>query len=192
MDFPVLATALDQLTRVAAAVTDDQLDAPTPCGDWTVAQVLYHAAGDQHAWASFVGAGALPTYDPFSPPHRLETGVEETVGSAVAAAFSAWATVDPASESVPTPLPPLPAAPAPLAAAACALDAAVHAWDLAVATGQPSPLTDELAVQLLPAARLIAEPLRGFAFAAALPEADGADATGTLLRYLGRDPRWAR
>jgi uncharacterized protein (TIGR03086 family) len=192
MSFPVLAAALDQLTRVATAVTDDQLDAPTPCGDWTVAQVLYHAAGDQHAWASFVGAGALPSYDPFSPPHRLETGADETVNSAVAAASSAWATVDPTSESVPTPLPPIPTAPATLAAAACALDAAVHAWDVAVATGQPSPLTDELAVQLMPAARLIAEPLRGFAFAPALPDADGDDPIATLLRYLGRDPHWAR
>jgi uncharacterized protein (TIGR03086 family) len=192
MNFPVLATALDQLARVAAAVTDDQLDAPTPCGDWTVAQVAYHAAGDQRAWASFVGAGVLPSYDPFSPPARLETGVKETISSAVAAASSAWATVDPASELVPTPLPPLPTAPAPLAAAACALDAAVHAWDLAVATGQPSPLTDDLAVQLMPAARLIAEPLRGFAFATALPETDGDGATATLLRYLGRDPQWAR
>ncbi|MGI5151672.1 hypothetical protein ACQEVC_35830 [Plantactinospora sp. CA-294935] len=32
-----------------------------------------------------------------------------------------------------------------LAAAACALDAAVHAWDIAVVTGQPTPLTVALA-----------------------------------------------
>jgi hypothetical protein len=44
----------------------------------------------------------------------------------------------------------------------------------------------------MPAARLIAEPLRGFAFAPALPDADGDDPIATLLRYLGRDPHWAR
>jgi hypothetical protein len=53
--------------------------------------------------------------------------------------------VDPANEAAPTPFPPVPQLPAQLAAAACALDAAVHAWDIAVATGQPSPLTAELA-----------------------------------------------
>jgi hypothetical protein len=31
--------------------------------------------------------------------------------------------------------------PAPVGAAACALDTAVHARDIAVVTGQPSPLT---------------------------------------------------
>jgi hypothetical protein len=77
-----------------------------------------------------------------------------------------------------------------LAAAACALDAAVHAWDVAVATGQPSPLTATLAEDLLPAARATADPLRGFAYAAALPVEAGDDPAAVLLRYLGRDPQW--
>jgi phosphoglycolate phosphatase-like HAD superfamily hydrolase len=99
--------------------------------------------------------------------------------------------VDPANEAAPTPFPPVPQLPAQLAAAACALDAAVHAWDIAVATGQPSPLTAELAEQLLPAAHATADSLRGFAYAAALPEQPGNDAVAALSRYLGRDPNWA-
>jgi hypothetical protein len=43
----------------------------------------------------------------------------------------------------------------PSAAGACTLDAAVHAWDIAVATGQPSPLPDELAEALLAVAKEI-------------------------------------
>jgi CO/xanthine dehydrogenase FAD-binding subunit len=77
-----------------------------------------------------------------------------------------------------------------LAAAACALDAAVHAWDVAVAIGQPSPLTAALAEQLMPAARATAEPLRGFAYAPALPARPSDDAAAALLRYLGRNPHW--
>ena len=70
---------------------------------------------------------------------------------------------------MPTPLP-QGALPAATAAAACALDAAVHAWDIAVALGQPGALPDGLAARLLPAARSIVEPLRQFgAYAAALP-----------------------
>jgi hypothetical protein len=104
---------------------------------------------------------------------------------------TAWADVDPAAQTLPTPLPPTPAMAPKLAAAACALDAAIHAWDVAVATGQPSPLTSDLASQLDPAARVTAEPLRGFAYAAALPAQPGDDPAAALLRYLGRDPRWA-
>ncbi|GIJ49648.1 hypothetical protein Val02_65340 [Virgisporangium aliadipatigenens] len=193
MTFPVLSTALDALRRVATgAVAADRLDDPTPCAEWTVAQVLFHAAGDQHAWASVVGGGAspLPSYNPFDPPRRLDGGVENTVAKAIEAATGAWAGVDPAAASVSTPLPPTPELAPELAAAACALDAAVHAWDVAVATGQPTPLSAALAEQLMPAARATAEPLRGFAYAAALPARDGDDAADALLRYLGRDPRW--
>jgi hypothetical protein len=100
--------------------------------------------------------------------------------------------VDPAAESVRTPLPPTPSLPPNVAAAACALDAAIHAWDVAVATGRPSPLTQELAHDLLPAAQATAEPLRGFAYASPLSAGPDDDAAATLLRYLGRDPHWPR
>ena len=109
----------------------------------------------------------------------------------MAAATAAWDQVDPASGSVPTPLPPVPTLPAEVAAAACALDAAIHAWDVAVATGQPSPLSDELAAALDPAARAVVEPLRGFAYAAPLATEAADGAAAALLRYLGRDPEWA-
>jgi uncharacterized protein (TIGR03086 family) len=171
-------------------VPTDRLDDPTPCSDWTVAQVLLHAAGDQHGWASVVGSSPQPSYNPFAPPTQLTGTVDELVEAATAAASTAWARVDATAESVPTPLPPVPTLPAELAAAACALDAAVHAWDVAVATGQGSPLHAKLAAQLVPAARAVAEPLRGFAYAPALPEQPSDDAAAALLRYLGRDPNW--
>ena len=190
MTFPVLTGSLDLLHRVAASVPADQLDAPTPCSQWTVAQVLLHAAGDQHAWASVVGRGSPPGYDPFAPPRQPNGNIRQLITDAIDAATTAWAGVDPAAQTVPTPLPPTPTMAPELAAAVCALDAAIHAWDVAVATGQPSPLTGGLASQLDPAARATAEPLRGFAYAAALPAQPGDDPAAALLRYLGRDPHW--
>jgi uncharacterized protein (TIGR03086 family) len=191
MTFPVLNGSLDLLRRAAASVPADQLDAPTPCSQWTVGQVLLHAAGDQHAWASAVGSSPPPGYDPFAPPRRPDGDIGQLVTDAIDAATTAWAGVDPAARTVPTPLPPAPTMAPELAAAACALDAAIHAWDVAVATGQPSPLTGDLVTQLDPAARATAEPLRGFAYAAALPAHPGDDPVAALLRYLGRDPHWA-
>jgi len=192
MSFPVLTNSLRLLHDAAAGVSERELDDRTPCPEWTVAQVLFHAAGDQHGWASSIGSGAPPTYDPFNPPRRLDTGVMDVLDAAVMAATTAWAQLDAAAESVRTPLPPTPTLPPHLAAAACALDAAIHAWDVTVATGRPSPLTPDLAHNLLPAARATAEPLRGFAYASALPAAPGDDAAAALLRYLGRDPHWTR
>jgi uncharacterized protein (TIGR03086 family) len=188
---PVLTTSLRLLRDVSDGLPADRLDDRTPCAAWTVTQVLFHAAGDQHGWASCVGTGAPPSWDPFAPPATLDGTVGDLIGPAVQAATAAWATIDSGVASVRTPLPPFPTMPPELAAGACALDAAVHAWDIAVATGQPSPLTGALAQQLEPAARVTVEPLRGFAYAPALPERAGDDAVAVLLRYLGRDPDWA-
>jgi hypothetical protein len=70
---------------------------------------------------------------------------------------------------------------------------AVHAWDIAAATGQAAPLPAELAARLMPVALAIVEPLRAYGvYAAALPPEPGDDAAAALLRYLGRPPAWAR
>ncbi len=103
----------------------------------------------------------------------------------------AFATVAPDTQAVPVPLP-QGSLPARIAVGAAALDAAVHAWDIAAATGQASPLSPELAEWLTPVAQAIAEPLRGFAYAPALNPRPGDDAAAALLRYLGRDPQPAR
>src|SRR5205823_13184066 len=96
------------LREVADRVPTDRLGNPTPCPEWTVTQVLFHAAGDQHAWASFVGTSSLPTWDPFAPPATLDGTVGDLIGTAVQAAATAWATVGREAESVRTPLPPFP------------------------------------------------------------------------------------
>ena len=76
---------------------------------------------------------------------------------------------------------------------AAALDMAVHAWDIAVATGQPSPLPAGLAKELMPVATAIVEPLRAYgAYAAALALEPADDDAAALLRYLGRHPAWTR
>lgn len=190
MSFLVLTTSLDLLRQVASGVPAGQLDNPTPCSDWTVAQVLLHAAGDQHAWASSAGSSPPPAYNPFTPAKQLDGTIDDLIEPAIQAATAAWASVDPAAESVRTPLPPFPVMTPELAAATCALDAVIHAWDIAVATGQPSPLTAELAGQLRPAAEVTAEPLRGFAYAPALGGHATGDPAAALLRFLGRDPNW--
>ncbi|GAA1848673.1 hypothetical protein GCM10009687_13520 [Asanoa iriomotensis] len=187
----ILDLAHTALRDVTAALTTADLDRPTPCTEWNVTQVLQHAAGDQRAFASAITGQDGPTENPFTPSGVLAGTPADLISPSLAVTAAAFATVDP-NGTTPTPLPhgDLPAA---TAGGAAALDAGVHAWDIAVATGQPSPLSEDLALALLPVARAIVEPLRQYgAYAPALPPSssstDGAPAE--LLRYLGRDPHW--
>ncbi|MUN36485.1 TIGR03086 family metal-binding protein [Actinomadura litoris] len=161
---------------------------PTPCAEWNVAQVVQHAAGDQLAFAAAITGGPGPDFNPFAPDGVIDGAPADLLEPMVAACAAAWATVGADAESVPVPVPPHALPPA-VGAGAAALDAAVHAWDVARATGQPSPLTPGLAVGLLDVARQIVEPLRRYGAYAPAIEGAGDDETA-LLHYLGRDPHW--
>lgn len=187
---PVIIESLGLLNKAAVAVTDGNGSDRTPCTEWTVIQVLQHAVGDQLAWAAALGVGPGPSDNPFTPSGVLQGSVQDLTEPAISIALQAWSTVRSGDEAVPTPLP-QGALPADTAAAACALDAAVHAWDIAVALGQPAPLTESLAALLLPTAHAVVEPLRQYgAYAPALPPAPRDDLVEGLLRYLGRHPAW--
>ena len=186
----VITQSLDALRDAAAAIKEVNNDLPTPCSEWTVAQVLQHAVGDQLAWAASLGVGDGPSENPFTPSGHMDGSVEDLIEPALATANLAWALVRRDNDEVPTPLP-QGALNADTATAACALDAAVHAWDIAMALNLPSPLGDELATELLPAARAVVEPLRQYgAYAAALTPSPHDGSVAELLRYLGRDPSW--
>jgi uncharacterized protein (TIGR03086 family) len=163
---------------------------PTPCSQWNVTQVLQHAAGDQLAWAAAITGGPAPSENPFTPSGHLDGAPQALAEQALQASASAWAAVSEDAPNVPTPLP-QGALPARLAAGAFALHVAVHAWDLAVATGQNSPLTPDLARPLMTVAASIVEPLRAYgAYAPALERRTEEDEVAVLLRYLGRRPDW--
>ncbi|MET7710808.1 TIGR03086 family metal-binding protein [Micromonospora sp. NPDC005413] len=185
----VLDEAHKALRTAVEGVPADAWERPTPCERWTVTQVLQHATGDQIGYAAMIVGGPGPSEDPFAPSGRIDG--DKTVGlrAALDASARAWANVADDDPAVPTPLP-QGKLPAHVGAVACALDAAVHAWDITTATGQPSPLGDELARPLLVVARQIVEPLRAYGvYAPAIDPAPDADEVSVLLSYLGRHPR---
>ncbi|MFD5175890.1 TIGR03086 family metal-binding protein [Nocardia sp. NPDC058379] len=193
----VVATSYAALRDVVAGVGADQWDLPTPCSEWTVTQVVQHAAGDQLAYAAALGVGPGPSYNPFDPSGTIDGSAAALVEAAVEQTAAAWSTVADDTATVPTPLP-HGDLPTPVAATLAALDAAVHAWDIAVATGQPSPLTADLATHLLTAARTvhpapgsgtdaeIVEPLRQWGAYAPVVVTTSTGPIDDLLHYLGR------
>jgi uncharacterized protein (TIGR03086 family) len=189
-EWTVLNDAHKALRTTVRGVAAEDWYRSTPCADWTVTQVLQHAAGDQIGFAAFITGGPGPSEDPFAPSGKLDASPLTVAEEAIKASAGAWATIGKDVQEIPVPLPPG-KMPAELGVGACALDAAVHAWDIAVATGQPSPLTPELARKLMPVATTIVEPLRAYgAYAPALEAEEGDDDVAALLRYLGRRPNW--
>jgi uncharacterized protein (TIGR03086 family) len=186
----LLSDSHDALRTTVAGVPANAWDRPTPCELWTVAQVLQHAAGDQIGYAAAITGEPGPGYDPFAPSGSLDEDPVAFTSAALGRSAAAFEKVAADAPAVPNPLPQGPMA-AWVVGGACALDAAVHAWDIAVATGQPSPLTPAMATGLLAVAHEIVEPLRAWgAYAAARP-ADPADPVASLLAYLGRNPSWS-
>ncbi|MGI5493470.1 TIGR03086 family metal-binding protein [Microtetraspora malaysiensis] len=186
----VLDDAHEALRGAVRGVAAEDWNLPTPCSQWNVTQVLQHAAGDQIGFAAFITGGPMPTDDPFSPSGTLAASPETVAEEAMKASADAWATIGEDVQEVSVPVPPGTMS-ASLGVGACALDAAVHAWDIAVATGQPSPLTPKLARELMEVAVQIVEPLRAYgAYAAPLEAEAGDDDVAALLRFLGRRPDW--
>ncbi|WP_432188828.1 TIGR03086 family metal-binding protein [Streptomyces sp. Tue6028] len=185
----LLARAHTYLREVAAAVPDDGWGAPTPCSEWTARQVLNHARLDQQAYGAAITGAGRPESDPFQPVDGLTADAQAELDKVLRGVADAYAQLPADAAEVPTPLGPLPL---PLAAAAAAMDAAVHAWDIAVATGQDAPLDEEVADGIWLAAQRLVDHLRDsfgvFAPAREVPEGSGR--AEALLAFLGRDPHW--
>jgi uncharacterized protein (TIGR03083 family) len=67
----VLDEARTLLRAAVAGVPADGWQGPTPCTEWTVAQVLQHAALDQGAWAAVISGTQPSGENPFAPTGEL-------------------------------------------------------------------------------------------------------------------------
>lgn len=179
---PALAGSVDLLdasvgyTAAALALAEDaDPAAPTPCGDWRLADLLGHM---DDALDTFLEAGGgrlrpLPTVN--GP--RLESIRAKGCGLLEAWHASAPRTVRLGDRTVP----------GALVARTAALEVAVHGWDLFSTLGVDRPVPDDLAGALLPVARLVVGPRdRGRRFAAPRQVPATAPAAQRLLAFLGR------
>jgi uncharacterized protein (TIGR03086 family) len=128
--------AQDTFARVLVNVTSDQLSSPTPCPEWDVKALIDHViAGNQRVILRAGGhvaplpegfgaahcASAKAAYEAFAEPQALTRTYRLPIGEVAGTAFIELRTSD----------------------------LLVHAWDLAIATGQPTDLDPELAEYVL-------------------------------------------
>ncbi|MER6563565.1 TIGR03086 family metal-binding protein [Streptomyces sp. NPDC001027] len=183
-----LTQAHDYLRDVVAGVGDGLWGSPTPCAGWTARQVLNHARIDQQGYGLAL-TGGRPDSDPFHPADALDGDPAAELDKVLVMVAEAYAALPADTEEAPTPLGPLPLR---IAVGAAAMDAAVHAWDIAVATGQDRPLPVAAAEGIRPAADRLVNHLRDAyqVFAPAREPAADHDPAQALLAFLGRDPHW--
>lgn len=179
------------VARLAEAVTDDQLSAPTPCPDLAARHLLGHVQGLSVAFrdAARKDLGATTDTNPNSTVPDIGPGWREELAKALDELADAWR--DPAAWTGMTRAGgvDLPGA---IAGAVVADELVIHGWDLARATGQsyaPDPAALDSALVFLRAAA--DDPDRGGGlFGPLVPVPESAPLLDRALGLSGRDPGW--
>jgi len=180
------------LADLVRGVRDDQLSERTPCPSYSVADLLDHIGGLSVAFRVAATKEDLSGHAPSADGSRLEDGWRDRIAVALDDLGEAWqqpSAYDGMTMAGPVEMP------ADLAALVALDEVTVHAWDLAVATGQPYP-ADPAAVAACREFVAGFEPPPGgaaddgglFGPPVAVPAA--APALDQLIGATGRDPAW--
>jgi uncharacterized protein (TIGR03086 family) len=177
-----IAELADALTATAGAVQAGQLDARTPCADFTVGDLLGHLAG-------FL-ARSQRAARKLSEPLPAEGTGPGAVAVAARALGVAWQSADVLLGTTDMGFGPMPAE---AAAVITVQELGLHGWDLAVATGSPYRLSEQTG-------RAVLEAVEGFAararasgsYGPALHLSPNATALQRALAASGRSPSWSR
>lgn len=181
----LLDESLSYAEIVVAGIAEDQAQAPTPCPDFTVEHLVEHLVNGL-AWY-----GGLPTGGDVDPanatgPDVREVGYRSALAAVTAPARANWADRV-LAESYAMPFGEITGEGI---TEYQVVEVLVHAWDLAVATGQPARPTERLAERVLAVAhRLPEEALRSPGMMAdPLTAPESAPALERLVAFLGRQP----
>lgn len=155
-----LRTALAIAAEVVAIIADDQWALPTPCTDWDVARLVAHLHDGDTACAAALGSPGADLADAFAAPGALDRLVDLPFGQVPGAIALHLRTVE----------------------------SLVHAWDLAVATGQSVSAPPDLVEPEIEFSRMALQMLPDDAtpFAASVDVPDTASPVDRLAALLGR------
>lgn len=167
------------------AVSTDALDAPTPCGRWSLRELLDHTVD---TLAVFADALVEPAPTPAAASSRpVSAALPWATAFADIAARTRQGWSDPAALDRTYELR-FGTMPGPIMASANLLEVVVHGWDVGQATGEAVAIPEALAAPILEFARAaIDDAQRGDAFAADLGVGDTPGEQ--LVAFLGRKPR---
>lgn len=184
----ILDGMLAKIASTMAGVRADQLDLPTPCPDFDVRVLLDHLVTWLRVFDGAINERVLDwdpnagqTYDDWT--ERFTAAGESALGGLRAQGFDRpmTMTTDPMPGHVVLEM--------------MLMEYVGHGWDLAVASNQLSPFSDdEVEVAMTSATGLIQSEHRGSQsyFDHIVEVSDAAGPTERFVAFLGRDPSWAK
>ncbi|HKD99326.1 MAG TPA: TIGR03086 family metal-binding protein [Micromonosporaceae bacterium] len=184
----LLRRAVDQMSSVIGAAGQDNADRPTPCANWDVRTLAEHVIMDVEQF-TVAAAGERPDWS--RPRPSVDGDWRQAFDAKAPGLLGQWSKV--ADFDTPVTLP-IGAVPLSFVVKQQMAEFAVHAWDLARATGQQPSWDDEVAGTALAWSRTTLKPEfrgEGKAFGPAWPEPPGAEPTAALVAWFGRDPGWS-
>jgi uncharacterized protein (TIGR03086 family) len=184
----LLARTLAQTEAVIARVRPEQATLPTPCASWDVRALVNHVVHDVQQFTVTVHGGE------WDPPDTDVIG-DDWAGAyrrAVGPLLEAWRRPGTLDQTVRLPFGEFPGS---WRLGQQITDLAVHGWDIAKATGQPTDLDPEVGRFALDWGRENLKPefrgdeASGRSFGHEVAVADDAPIYDRLAGYFGRDPR---
>jgi uncharacterized protein (TIGR03086 family) len=191
-----------ELIALAEGVTDDMLQAPTPCGDYTVADLLGHVMGLTIAFRDAGAKAGTPSQDAEPGRVTLEDGWRDQLPGRLLDMAAAWRAPQAREGLTKVGGGTMPAT---IAGQAGLNELVIHGWDLARGTGQPYRV-DEASAQAAadflslasagtqepqePQKPQGSEPGQRGPFGPAVDVPVGASVLDRAVGLSGRDPHW--
>lgn len=164
-----------------AAVSSSDLSRPTPCGDWSLSELIGHMVAHNQGWAASASGAPVGAsiWDSVAYSAAFASSSAE-----VSAAFEAC-TLDRLEVygygSIPLST----------ALRMHIVDYVIHGWDVAAAVGVPFSVSDELAAAAYEIMLAFPDkPRPNKAFGVKVPVPSSGSVLDQFLGYVGRDPAW--
>jgi uncharacterized protein (TIGR03086 family) len=190
-----LQPAADQMRALVRAARAGALADPTPCAEYTVADLLDHIAFLTVGFTEAARKSGTPSSTPPPPGDgaRLHPDWHDEIPRRLDELVLAWR--EPGARDGMTSAGGI-EMPAEIAGTVAVEELVVHAWDLARATGQPYAIDDDSARAVIDFVSQFAGPdqaeLRGNAYADPVPTGAGAPLLDRAIALTGRDPGWSK
>jgi uncharacterized protein (TIGR03086 family) len=178
--FDALVPAFQQL---AVGTTPEQLDRQTPCEEWKVRDLFGHLIVGATTFAALVRGD--------EPPGDVETGPDAVMAAKAQAAVAdidgAFRTPGALDRVVATPFGEMPGD---TFARLLAFDLLMHSWDLAMATGRPLAVSEDVVTEIDGFTRAALAPeMRGpGTFGPEVEPSNGCSRLEGLVAFSGRKP----
>lgn len=194
MAFVDLEPAAERMAALIRSTTDDALDAPTPCADYSLGALLDHVDGFAQAFtaAATKSTGPASSQSPAGDASRLGDDWRTRIPQHLRTLTEAW--------RAPEALTGMTRAggidmPGEVAAVVALEELVIHGWDVARATGQDFDCDDPTLEVVRRFVAQFAGPdqadLRGDAYGAPVDVSEAAPMLDRTVALSGRDPAWS-